>query len=650
MRRRLDWQVEFARERQKELESGRHKCGHYILVVYKIKTSMELILKTMLAYIYIMSGIRASFRKSRVQWQTIYQDDVNAMLGGDQTDAVAFVDKMLNLNYVVSKRAGSTGEDVISTIRLYDALLEKSRSSLTNEQLVRTKADMKYFGRLISKQLSERKAVQLRRLPALVRDDTTNPGLAAIEMHFLQNDVITLPNKMDNRVLKNGQFLRELFSTPLDTCFRGDDNKKGGGGGDGRGSCGESDSESMDFFSQGDGAADDDAEGLDAYTKSIGTAHMQQMNNILRTLEGRLENLSDQMPQLDDHKETAEKVRVMGCLTAQIQKYLKALYEAGEAMYSDAAVTLDPDLIKLDEYMKKSSETLNFLGDISAGIEEGTEYIMQHVPLVSELLRKMFTLQEEIDQEYQKFLYVQSQSNILSVLLDSQAKDMLSTLQMSGTVLFNCIPYDIVPVLYNSVYSPASTPTVFDKYMSVRNMLAAADRTFFVQLNNFVVRPLEELMAQMPLIEPDPFFDNSQVVDRYKSFYVDCVSKMFALSQDFCYRLMRRQHDANAPAAQTTAASNSKTPQPKQSYVVRYVANEGSANNKTSCEFIEQDKELPANVVKYVKCVTSMFSATQRQRKSSVYLSINHLQHIEPTLVIEAIHNLSRTRNCRPTS
>lgn len=661
----------------------RNKVHNLIVPCNEFKVYMEMTLKNMVMYVLVLSQLEHSLNAACERWQTVCVSDLVVLL--DQHDIFVHVDKNLNLNMRATKQAAQGSEEFVTAFKLYSALLTRTIQSFENKTFIKLLGDMEDFSRRLAKQITTRRPIQLKRGPPVLNENnvTNNPNPAHIEMHFLSGDVdanLRGPSK-------SGELLRELFApnqpvnckmpkkSPFITLAYGADGaynedaslsgvegfEEGGRDFPSRDSDDESGSEDSGNEQM---EVDDD---MKKYKQTLSSVEHEQdskhaeLNRVLTLLEEELDRVSGQLPLLDSSDaKPYEKLSTIKCLYNFLQKYLQALHETGEEVYRDLTYTLAPDMTGFVNLLQQEDTGIRFINDLHKGLEEGTAYVCRHIGLAKAILDKFLELQINIARAFDRFIYVKSQATILSTLMDSHIKTIMSTLHTSGTVLYNCLPAAIVPDLFTHLYS--NQITLNQKYQLVKKALIKPQQThqYFVQINSFVLRSLEEILLNLNnQVAGEPsFFDNSEVATSYGAYYDECVQKFWDFAGAYAYLLIHNDNEIEnsnavgggtaAPAApapaptmfnMTSAAANvtpatvMKTPQ----LVVKQTSNEFGKN---AFELAAIDKELPVNSVRYYKCVSACVAATRSSRRSMPFLVFNFLHSIEPAIVIDSIYNL----------
>lgn len=649
---------------------------------------MEFILKSMIMYVLVMAQIEHSLRSSRARWQSIYQADVEAFLA-DQSDISVMIDKNINMNMCASNRTDK-GESIANVVQLYNALLQRTIKSFQNTQFIKLLGDMETFSKRLAKQVSERPAIQLKRNPIFVRDDSDNSNLALLEMRFLSGDV---EPSVGNR---SGQILRELFAPDtsasqcqtdanhirkrpfLSSAYGAADYDHNANTNTNTNTNDDVDMSSSDgedsTISIEDGDGDEDIEKggatiqqleqdecminrddddmrlykrtLDVNTSDRDKKHAE-LNNVLQLLEDELSKVSAKLPDINSlDVKPYEKLTTLKCLYKFLQKYLKALLETGEEIYRDSVYTLSPDLLGLVEEMKKDDTGINFMINTTRSLEDGVQYIIRHVGLVKALLDKYLDLSMNIAVEFDRFMFVKNQALVLTSLMDSHIKTVMATIHVDGTVLYNCVPYAIVPDLVQ-VFEDSTD--LYQKYDAVKSALSFPgdiNKQFFIQINSFVMRPLEELVLGLPQIEGDTFFNNDELSKNYTKYYNECVTRYWEFSAAYLYLIRKKEAEIErlraAPPAPTTQPNQIRMPQ----LVVKGARSvDGSAYSGASrsmYELVPIEKELPANDMRYYKCISASVAAVRQTRKSLPFLVFNLLHSVEPAILIDAMYNFGR--------
>lgn len=655
----------------------RNKVHNLIVPCNEFKVYMEMTLKNMVMYVLVLSQLEHSLNAACERWQTVCVSDLVVLL--DQHDIFVHVDKNLNLNMRATKQAAQGSEEFVTAFKLYSALLTRTIQSFENKTFIKLLGDMEDFSRRLAKQITTRRPIQLKRAPPVLNENnvTGNPNPAHIEMHFLSGDVDA--NLRGSS--RSGELLRELFApnqpincttpkkAPLislaygaDGAYNEDASLSGEGFEDGG-----RESSDDDSVSEGSGSeqmeVDDD---MKKYKQTLSSVEHEQdskhaeLNRVLTLLEEELDRVSGQLPLLDSSDaKPYEKLSTIKCLYDFLQKYLKALHETGEEVYRDLTYTLAPDMTGFVNLLQQEDTGIRFINDLHKGLEEGTAYVCRHIGLAKAVLDKFLELQINIARAFDRFIYVKSQATILSTLMDSHIKTIMSTLHTSGTVLYNCLPASIVPDLFTLLYS--NQITLNQKYQTVKQALIKPQQPhqYFVQINSFVLRSLEEILLNLnhqaagePL-----FFDNSAVAASYGAYYDECVQKFWEFAGAYAYLLIHNDNEAEkaktfgggiastaaqpstpsmfnmTPSANVTPVTVIKTPQ----LVVKQTSNEFGKN---AFELAAIDKELPVNSVRYYKCVSACVAATRSARRSMPFLVFNFLHSIEPAIVIDSIYNL----------
>lgn len=623
---------------------------------------MELTLKNMIMYVLVLSQLEHSLNAACERWQNVCVSDLVVLL--DQNDIFVDVDKNLNMNMRATKQESHGSEEFVTAFMLYDALLTRTIQSFENKTFVKLMSDLEDFSRRLSHQITDRKPVQLKKAAPVLHDNNlgTNPNPAHIEMHFLSGDV-DIGSRLPSR---SGELLRDLFA-PDRSGEKCNIRKKPPVVSFGYGE--EVETEDVDCGEGGpDDSSDDGSEASDRmevdddmnkYKQTVERAEHEQdskhaeLNRVLTMLEEELTRVSSQLPQLSNSDaKPYEKLSTIKCLYSFLQKYLRALHETGEEVYRDLTYTLSPDMTGFVNVLENEDMNIRFITELSSGLEEGTAYVCKNIGLAKAILDKFLELQINIARAFDRFIYVKSQATVLSTLMDTHIKTIMSTLHTSGTVLYNCVPASIVPEMFDKLFS--GSLTLFQKYTSVKKALIKSQpHQYFVQINSFVIRSLEEILLGLPLAQGEAaFFDNSAVSESYETYYNECVQKFWEFSGAYLYLLVHNQLEIEkskslpsttaAASSSTMFGTTSSTPAPVSVIKTPQLVVKQTSNDmgKTAYELAPIDKELPINSVRYFKCISSCVAATRNSRRSMPFLVFNFLHSIEPALVIDAMYNL----------
>lgn len=343
---------------------------------------------------------------------------------------------------------------------------------------------------------------------------------------------------------------------------------------------------------------------LEALAREV-TENLAKMNKnevsasvMAQYIKKAYKSLNDVVRIINESLITTEKTFETDLLRRQLMNYTNTL---GVSLFDDECDDSDNE-----EYICNAT-----LPPVESMQRRAAALYVTKLPMIVFLKENIEQSMEVIKRETAEYALLESKLIVRSIVTDAAAQRIYDAMTGEPRCLIQlAVPVSAIPI----VYQLNINQNIADLYNSISDALV--DGRVLLQINSLMIVPIEYYMFSLG---GGSFFDNKEMLERYKYTYTGVLSKMFEYAVTFAGIMYRQQVEASGVStgmSSAIATSNIRAPEKMMLKSTRDTSIRNTDNTVLSgtlgtkkFDFVRNtnlvEKELTAHPKNYIECLSA---------------------------------------------